>query len=143
MLGLWRLPLHYTKCLGRSSQSLAAMPTLGRLFYMQVRLVDPDGRIVQDLWSSKSLTVEVLLDGEAAESALLPEVPLLAPRDCLSLYPRSHSISLTRAQGAPNKGIGWVRSSTMPPPSIRSAGTLRRCGLSSSSPVHPWLLLLM
>ena len=40
---------------------------------MQIHLVDPDGRVVQDLWSSKRLTVEVLLDGpEATTTAAAP-----------------------------------------------------------------------
>ena len=42
----------------------------------QIHLLDPEGGVVQDLWSSKRLTVEVLLDSGAAECVRLPQVPV-------------------------------------------------------------------
>ncbi len=41
----------------------------------QIRLCDPDGFAVRDLWGSKSLTVEVVLDGRLAAPVPPPEVP--------------------------------------------------------------------
>ena len=40
----------------------------------QIRLLNPDGGVVRDLWSSKRLTVEVLQDSGTAECVPLPQV---------------------------------------------------------------------
>jgi hypothetical protein len=58
---------------------------------IQIRLVDPAGRVVQNLWSSNRLTVEVLLDGPGSTAEAT------APPKFVPVYHHVHVLPTTRA----------------------------------------------
>ena len=101
--------------------SVLMFPTVSTVSYsdppcavtMQIRLVDPDGRVVQDLWSGKSLTVEVLLDGPGGtttEAAAPPEVVPVYHN--VHVVPTTHAFLIGRAD---IRGIGLTHCNLLCP----------------------------